>query len=442
MTRADSIATAFIERGWLLMLAFTAAVLLVGITRKGWRRIFGAERALQLWLLPPLAMLVTQLPQRSPVSLTFLLGRGAITQAAAALPLYTAKAEALGLRTGLLAIWLTGVVVAAVMAIRAQRCYWSRLRGATVVTDASLRWPVLLASHANVGPAMVGAWRMHIVLPSDFNTRYDAVERALILAHESTHARRHDGLWCLIAQIICAMFWFHPLAWFALAALRLDQELACDAVVLRQRGTQRRSYANAMLKTQAGALVPPVGCSWSSRHPVTERIAMLKFPAPSRRRRRASAVILVFSLTGFAGAAYAVSQSEAVDASITRNAPVHATEYQLDVYAQKTTDGISTNHIERATLALCSAARKTDTFTVGDWTVRTMVTPDSTNAVRIDLSVFGAGNVPLTQSQWRGSIGQALHADLKSPDGKDHYAFVLTPLKGCPARDANKTASN
>ncbi|EIL96005.1 hypothetical protein UUA_18464, partial [Rhodanobacter thiooxydans LCS2] len=49
-------------RGWLLILAFTAATLLVAILRRPCRRLFGAERAFQLWLLPPLAMLTSQLP--------------------------------------------------------------------------------------------------------------------------------------------------------------------------------------------------------------------------------------------------------------------------------------------------------------------------------------------------------------------------------------------
>jgi hypothetical protein len=78
------------------------------------------------------------------------------------------------------------------------------------------------------------------------------------------------------------VFWFHPLAWWALAALRHDQELACDAAVLREHGGQRRRYANAMLKTQSAVLALPVGCAWFPRHPLTERIAMLKQPVPGR----------------------------------------------------------------------------------------------------------------------------------------------------------------
>ena len=62
--------------------------------------------------------------------------------------------------------------------------------------------------------------------------------QALILAHEQIHARRRDGLWRLLAQGFVAVFWFNPLAWIAMACFRQDQELACDAAVLREHGAE------------------------------------------------------------------------------------------------------------------------------------------------------------------------------------------------------------
>ncbi|MGD3580303.1 M56 family metallopeptidase, partial [Xanthomonas citri pv. citri] len=41
-------------------------------------------------------------------------------------------------------------------------------------------------------PVSVGLWRPRIVLPMDFDTRYSAAERTLILAHERLHLRRGD----------------------------------------------------------------------------------------------------------------------------------------------------------------------------------------------------------------------------------------------------------
>lgn len=53
MSSIDALVTAWTARGWLALLAFTAAVLVVAALRKPCRRLFGTERAFQLWLLPP-----------------------------------------------------------------------------------------------------------------------------------------------------------------------------------------------------------------------------------------------------------------------------------------------------------------------------------------------------------------------------------------------------
>ena len=44
-----------------------------------------------------------------------------------------------------------------------------------------------LAADPSIGPALVGVLRPRLVLPADFETRFDARERALILAHEEVY---------------------------------------------------------------------------------------------------------------------------------------------------------------------------------------------------------------------------------------------------------------
>ena len=287
MSNVELTGVDWLGRGWLLILAFTAAALLVAVLRRPCRRLFGAERAFQLWLLPPLALLASQLPHAADAPSTMLPPMVfAITSAAATLPAHATAASVIDWRIFAAALWLSGMFVSLWLAAVAQSRYRARLHGASVVDGLHSPRLVLRARGTDVGPALVGAWRSRIVLPADFEQRYDAMEQALVLAHEVAHARRGDGWWCLLARILAALFWFHPLAWWALAALRHDQELACDAVVLREHGTQRRRYANAMLKTQSSAFALPVGCPWSPRHPVTERIAMLKLPSPNGRRAK------------------------------------------------------------------------------------------------------------------------------------------------------------
>ena len=302
----ESLALAWAARGWLALLAFTAATLIVAALRKPCRRWFGAERAFQWWLLPPLALLASQLPHAVAVPAPLPTLVYAITSIATA-PLPHAD-DAIGFdwRVAALLLWVAGSAFVLAVAVVMQRRYRMRLRDATPL-QAPSPWPTLRAADADTGPALVGAWRSRIVLPADFEQRYDATEQALILAHESAHARRGDGWWSLLAHALLAPLWFHPLAWWALAALRHDQELACDAAVLREHGAQRRSYANAMLKTRSAALALPVGCTWSPRHPLTERIAMLKQKPVSTLRRRAGSITLLAFMGALAGMAYAAT---------------------------------------------------------------------------------------------------------------------------------------
>jgi beta-lactamase regulating signal transducer with metallopeptidase domain len=309
MNSIDAPIAVWVSHGWLALLAFTVAVLVVAVLREPCRRLFGTERAFQLWLLPPLAVLVSQLPHAAVAERTTLPALVyAITSAGASLPVADAGVAEFNWRGGLALVWFAGVALMVMLGLFAQWRYRQHLSGATKLLVPSSRWPVLLAADASVGPAVVGAWRFRIVLPSDFERRYDRVEQELILAHEMAHARRRDGCWCLLAQCLAAAFWFHPLSWWALAAFRQDQELACDASVLRQHGKQRRAYAQAMLKTPSAMLALPVGCSWSPRHPLTERIAMLKLPRPDPRRQMCGVATMLLLALAVSGLAFAASQ--------------------------------------------------------------------------------------------------------------------------------------
>lgn len=309
MSSIDALVTAWTARGWLALLAFTAAVLVVAAVRRPCRHLFGTGLAFQLWLLPPLAVLASQLPHAAVAPVVVWSPVISAITSAAALPVQAAGSAVIDWRTWVVLAWLLGSVLSLLLAALAQSRYRARLRGATRIVDEHSHWPMLRAPGSDIGPALVGAWRSRIVLPADFECRYDATEQMLILAHEITHARRRDGWWCLLAQFVVAMFWFHPLAWWAIAALRHDQELACDAAVLREHGTRRHSYANAMLKTQSAVFALPVGCPWSPRHPITERIAMLKMQQPDLFRRRAGGVLLAVLAIGVAGAVYASTPS-------------------------------------------------------------------------------------------------------------------------------------
>jgi hypothetical protein len=70
--------------------------------------------------------------------------------------------------------------------------------------------------------------------------------RRLVLLHELAHVARRDSLSRSVASLVCALYWFHPGAWFAARRLRIEQEHAADDRVLTA-GAPARSYAISLL---------------------------------------------------------------------------------------------------------------------------------------------------------------------------------------------------
>jgi hypothetical protein len=65
------------------------------------------------------------------------------------------------------------------------------------------------------------------------------------LVHELEHIRRGDWTLHILARLVCALYWFHPLVWIAWRQLCLEAERACDDAVLQ--GTERTDYAEQLV---------------------------------------------------------------------------------------------------------------------------------------------------------------------------------------------------
>lgn len=292
-----------LARLWALTLIASAGVLLVLLIRPLLRRAAGAGLVYASWLLVPLLLLASAVPQpvqlALPVSTTPL--QWVMTNAST-LPELPAE------RASLWAIlWLAGVLMAA-LAFAAQQLRFQRRLGRLQGLGDGVRH---LACGSFSGPLLIGLLRPKIVLPVDFFTRYDAREQELILAHEAVHLRRHDSAVNLLTALFQVMFWFNPLLHFAARRVRLDQELACDAAVMAQHPGSRSAYAGAILKAALVESSAPLACHWQSRHPLKERILELTRTPPARARRLAARSLLSALALGACYAAWATSESVA-----------------------------------------------------------------------------------------------------------------------------------
>jgi beta-lactamase regulating signal transducer with metallopeptidase domain len=110
-----------------------------------------------------------------------------------------------------------------------------------------LRRPVLLLRDCGaVMPATGGLLWPAVVLPANADQWADDRRRA-VLAHELAHVKRFDTLTQALAQVACALFWWHPAVWYAARRLRVERERACDDLVLRT-GTRASDYASHLLE--------------------------------------------------------------------------------------------------------------------------------------------------------------------------------------------------
>jgi TonB family protein len=223
--------------------------------------------------------------------------------------------------------WWLGALWMLARLIDQQRHFLRRLGPLQRRADGSY-----LASSTRIGPAVVGALRPRIVLPADFEQRYDERQRALVLAHERCHLRRGDLQVNLLASALRCVFWFNPLVHLAAARLRVDQELACDAAVLRDHPDAGRDYATALLNTQLADLGLPVGCYWQSSQSLKWRIAMLKRPSPGAARLLAGAMLALLASSAAAATLWQAQPMNSVAvpaAAVLTMAPVPAVSLQV-----------------------------------------------------------------------------------------------------------------
>jgi len=175
--------------------------------------------------------------------------------------------------------WAAGALFVAARSLRA--ALWAfRLRGTASPGQAGVG-----ISAAIEAPVVVGVLRPIVLLPTSSGAWSEERLQA-VLVHERSHVRHHDGLALLIAQLVCALYWFQPLAWLSRSRLRRECELAADEAVIAT-GLRATSYAQHLLEIARG-LVPVAGIAMAARpSELSRRIQVLlsrdRLPPPFTR---------------------------------------------------------------------------------------------------------------------------------------------------------------
>jgi hypothetical protein len=85
-----------------------------------------------------------------------------------------------------------------------------------------------------------------VILPANAD-EWDTERRKIVLMHELAHVKRNDCLIQIVAQVACAIYWFHPAVWYSARRMRAERELACDERVIGA-GVNAYDYATHLLE--------------------------------------------------------------------------------------------------------------------------------------------------------------------------------------------------
>ena len=160
-------------------------------------------------------------------------------------------------------------------------------------------------------PATCGWRNATVLMPSDAPD-WPGTEIRHAIVHELEHIRRGDWSVHLMARAACAVFWFHPLAWFAVGGLSLEAERACDDAVLQ--GAEHADYAEQLVqlaRRMSNAPAQPL-LAMAKRSDLATRVSAILDLTQSRGRLGAAQVGT--ALAGAAVLMLAVAPLRAVSA--------------------------------------------------------------------------------------------------------------------------------
>jgi len=146
------------------------------------------------------------------------------------------------------------------------------------------RIPRLLVSSRVLVPITWGVRHPCVLVPADV-AEWSGERMRVVLAHELAHVARADWIVHVVAQVVCAIYWFHPLFWLAERALGREGEQAADDRALAL-GLDASCYAEQLIaivracRVSMSAHAPVVGMARAAH--LERRVAALLGPHTNR----------------------------------------------------------------------------------------------------------------------------------------------------------------
>jgi beta-lactamase regulating signal transducer with metallopeptidase domain len=255
-------------------------------------------------------------------------------------------------RTGAIVVllWLAGVALGLVRTVIRVRAARRLLSVASPCGDAllfdtardtaalmNMDCPRVLISCDVATPAVSGALRPALLLPSNIIDVISPTQARLVIAHELAHVARYDTLVNFAQVVVESIFFFCPFTRAISNELRAERELACDAMASEAMAATTRNasivLARALerLETTRSSRRPGLALAVDDE-PLLRRIVALVSPDPSTGRGRlahAAFAITCVALTTIVAAA--AVPANAVDSTLGLASPAGA--FRQDIKA-------------------------------------------------------------------------------------------------------------
>lgn len=212
-----------------------------------------------------------------------------------------------------LLVWLSGVSLTLMRLLSGLAAARKIARASVPLECASLAASAALACRtlairqpvdfrqASAAPVPMG-WgclRPTVILPAEAAYWPPEQARAALL-HELAHLKRQDWPALMFAHAVCAIYWFHPLVWFAARQAQRESENASDDLVLAA-GLGQADYAGHLLNVARSArafrAAPLTAVALVGPSALNRRVGAILAPHSHRSGRNRKLVTVALALT-------------------------------------------------------------------------------------------------------------------------------------------------